>query len=780
MANNQVYISPAVITREKDQSYLQRGLGEIGAAFIGLTQRGPAFEPTIVRNFTEFRTIFGSHDENYDVSYAVESYLKHAGVATVIRVLGMGGYKSVGCLPLIVVTGTYPSPTTFNAALLRATASGSTVGSASILSSTTTTGSMADFRITVTNSVGGTVYDSLSLVPGDSNNIENIFGTDPRGEKLLYVAEYYKWKVTGLNTASDWFLFGTGNVDYWSGSAHALNDYSYDYNNAETPWIKSQRYGIPPDTQSYNLFKFHTLEHGTAANTSIKVCIQDMQAAPISGPDNYGSFNVVVRDFSDTDRVPVIKETFSNLNVNPDSTNFIGRRIGNRYKTCDSTGKITVHGDYDNKSNYIRLEINDNIGIYPADMLPWGFSAYAKERAATASGTTPDMPINYSQEWNYEYNSKVYYGVDFTKDGVESKFRPYPETIVGTDLDDFYLDLCTGSDGIYSGTINTSTSTVPLTARRFALGFYMGFDGDIPTAKIGYADGEKYDCTRVNRSGAVAFKKAIDTIRNPDEYDFNLLAIPGIKDTPVTNYALDMIEDRADAFYLIDTCDSSSNIADVIENTAGYDTSYGATYYPYVRIYDNDNSKYIWKSPIVEMVGAIAFNDKVGFPWYAPAGLNRGVLTNVKEVTTRLTKAEIDELYLNRVNPLKSFPNEGIVVWGQKTMQVLPSALDRVNVRRLLIYARKLIASATRYLVFEPNTTSTWTKFANMVNPILDHIKVNNGLYAFKVVMDQSTNTADLIDQSIMYGKIALQPTRTAEIILLDFEINRTGAAFNE
>jgi phage tail sheath protein FI len=178
------------------------------------------------------------------------------------------------------------------------------------------------------------------------------------------------------------------------------------------------------------------------------------------------------------------------------------------------------------------------------------------------------------------------------------------------------------------------------------------------------------------------------------------------------------------------------------------------------------------------MPGVLAFNDQVAAPWYAPAGLTRGGLTSVSDTYTILSQDKRNTLYEARVNPIANFPNEGICVWGQKTLQARPSALDRVNVRRLLITVKKFIASSTKYLVFEQNTTQTRNRFLAIANPYMEQVKAQQGLYAFRVVMDQTNNTPDLIDQNILYGQLFLQPTRTAEFIILDFNIQPTGANF--
>jgi phage tail sheath protein FI len=230
----------------------------------------------------------------------------------------------------------------------------------------------------------------------------------------------------------------------------------------------------------------------------------------------------------------------------------------------------------------------------------------------------------------------------------------------------------------------------------------------------------------------------------------------------------------------MDAASYGDNITTVTDTIKAFDSNYTACYYPWVKILDTDINKPVWVPPSVVVPGAIAYNDKVAFEWFAPAGLNRGTLTEVIEVKSRLTHDERDDLYEGRVNPIATFPGQGVCIWGQKTLQAKPSALDRVNVRRLLIAVKKFIASATKYLVFENNTTATRNRFLNIVNPYLESIQQRQGLYAFKVIMDESNNTPDVIDRNQMIGELFLQPAKAAEFIILDFNILPTGAAFPE
>ena len=227
----------------------------------------------------------------------------------------------------------------------------------------------------------------------------------------------------------------------------------------------------------------------------------------------------------------------------------------------------------------------------------------------------------------------------------------------------------------------------------------------------------------------------------------------------------------------LDEVGASVNTA--VSNVDGLDTNYAAVYYPWVKVLDSASNQLIFVPPSVIVPGAIAASDRIAAEWFAPAGLNRGVLGNVVEAKIRLNQAERDILYDNKINPIATFPQTGVCIWGQKTLQERPTALDRINVRRLLIALKKFIASSSRYLVFEQNTLQTRTRFLNIVNPYLESVQQRQGLYAFRVQMDESNNTPTVIDRNQLVGAIFLQPTKTAEYIVLDFNVLPTGATFD-
>ena len=290
-----------------------------------------------------------------------------------------------------------------------------------------------------------------------------------------------------------------------------------------------------------------------------------------------------------------------------------------------------------------------------------------------------------------------------------------------------------------------------------------------------------FDLSGTDKAGYKGYKKAIDTLSNQDEYDINMIALPGVihKLHPlITNATIDMVEARGDAFYVMDTSIATRTVNGAVSDVQGLDTNYAATYYPWVKVLDTAANKPVLVPPSVIVPGAIAASDRIAAEWFAPAGLNRGVLGNVIEAKIRLNQAERDTLYEEKINPIATFPQTGVCIWGQKTLQLRSTALDRINVRRLLISLKKFIASSSRYLVFEQNTNATRNRFLNIVNPYLEGVQQKQGLYSFRVQMDENNNTADVVDRNQLVGAIYLQPTKTAEFIVLDFNVLPTGATF--
>ena len=273
------------------------------------------------------------------------------------------------------------------------------------------------------------------------------------------------------------------------------------------------------------------------------------------------------------------------------------------------------------------------------------------------------------------------------------------------------------------------------------------------------------------------FDTALTLITNADEYDFNLLLVPGMF---IGNNALPITtcQSRGDAFAIMDSVAYGSTKTAAITAAASSTSNYGSIYWPWVQTFSSTLGKAVWVPASVVMAGVYAFNDQVGAEWFAPAGLNRGGIGSVIRAERKLTSTDRDALYAANVNPLATFPGEGVVAFGQKTLQKNSTSLDRVNVRRLLINLKRFVSSVSRQLVFEQNTAVTRNRFLATVNPYMEQVVQKQGLYAYKVIMDDSNNTADVIDRNQLVGQIYIQPTKTAEFIILDFTLQPTGATF--
>jgi phage tail sheath protein FI len=277
------------------------------------------------------------------------------------------------------------------------------------------------------------------------------------------------------------------------------------------------------------------------------------------------------------------------------------------------------------------------------------------------------------------------------------------------------------------------------------------------------------------------YNNAIALLSNQDDYQFNVISAPGLtnqdQSAQITSLMNNSIE-RGDSIAVIDLVRYNQQINTVTTQAGGIDNSYTATYWPWLQTVDPNSGQLVYIPASTFIPGVYAFTDASSDPWFAPAGITRGGMGQVVRAERKLTSTNRDTLYEANVNPIATFPQQGVVVFGQKTLQKAASALDRVNVRRLLITLKSFISQIADNLVFEQNTIATRQNFLTQVNPYLESVQQRQGLYAFKVVMDESNNTPDVIDRNELIGQIFLQPTRTAEFILLDFNVLPTGATF--
>ena len=315
-------------------------------------------------------------------------------------------------------------------------------------------------------------------------------------------------------------------------------------------------------------------------------------------------------------------------------------------------------------------------------------------------------------------------------------------------------------------------------------GSFVGATGNLFGAGADYYNNIDVASTNTQGLPSSSYDNMINLMANADDYKYNVLLTPGlfantaaIGASQVTT-AISNTQNRGDAIYVPDLVPFSSSVNDATTAANAKNTSYAASYWPWVQTVDPDAAQLVWVPASVMVGGVYAYNDSVSEPWFAPAGINRGGLSSVVRAEKKLTQSQRDTLYTNKVNPIATFPGTGVVVYGQKTLQTQASALDRVNVRRLLIALKSYISQVAQNLVFEQNTIATRTSFLNQINPYLESVQQRQGLYAFKVVMDDSNNTPDVIDRNQLVGQIYLQPTKTAEFIYLDFNILPTGATF--
>ena len=815
-------VSPGVFTREKDLSFLPAGVAQIGAAIIGPTLKGPSFVPTVVRNREEFIQLFGGFSTDYYTPYAVEEYLRGAngGSVTVVRVGYIGGYTA-DCVNLVVSQSGAGAPPKMVAATFapsKLNNSGLGTISGSITGVPSASGATLNLHgVNVTASFAG------STIEGQSTTLfSEIVGNESEAPKIAatassaYLYKHFRSSVSEAVTAGTIagnsvisFETHTGGLDF-EGGVESVNSNTYEVSITGNKDSAPARTPMILDQNNSDLFRIYARVDGEGGN-DLYVIIKNIKVPTNnnSSPE-YAQFDLEVRMMNRGDLSTGDLEQFSALNLDPASPNYLPKVIGDQFEKVTNAGEVVTHGDFVNQSKFIRIgDYNESTFLGNKVLQPMGYGLLRspiKSTAAVPSASVSTAQVNkqggYDESipygWkvdsnnydksalytNAEYMSSIPHGSGDIGGSAFSllNMKGFGNTDQGAEKKtEFGTSFKSGSEDI---TVNTAFQQL-----KFAVPMQFGFGGFNPgvskntAGEITATNVMGFDCSASTKSGSIAYKRAINAVSNPDEIDINMLVIPGIMHSlhpSVTNHAIDKVESRADCFYVMDSAKWGDNVQQAVSGVQTLDTNYAATYYPWVKMDDPDTNQGVWVPPSVVIPGVMAFTDRVAHEWFAPAGLNRGGLTSVRVPKKKLTHLERDTLYEGRVNPIATFPGQGVVVFGQKTLQAKPSALDRINVRRLLIRLKKFIASSSRFLVFEQNDSSTRARFLNIVNPFLESVQANSGLSAFKVVMDDSNNTPDVIDRNQMVGQIFIQPTRTAEFIVLDFSVLPTGAAFPE
>lgn len=686
-----------------------------------------------------------------------------------------------------------------------------------------------DFNITGTTTLSGTTsYNyTVNLDKTSSNYIKNVLGTTPQDkDSYLYVEECYPYVLdNGYNRR---FIKGiNANIEV----VNTWNHYLTQFQAPITPYFVSElRGGLPQ-----RLFRLVSISDGNSANSEIKISISNVDLAD-------KTFNLYVRKFSDVDRNPAIIERFLNCSMDPQSDDFIGRKIG------------TADNMYDLRSSYVMVELDE---YAPTDAVPSGFEGMPY-RVSTNTG----VPYVTFKTKYYNAGETIYtppYSAPITSSGdkVKKVYLGFSDTVgIDTDLiqfkgvndptltynnttewggrtKGFHLDVNAASvvnvsgDTVFEVGAGQFTDPVALATdstqtyydirtRKFTTCFYGGFDGwDV------YRDyrtnGDSYKIGRTNfvegttegifsefdiegkddsygSSDYYAYLIALQTFENPEETNINILGTPGVdvlNNTDLIRDAVDMVEEqRQDCVYLptlpdIDlvgnnypaNTDDWYYPRDIVEELEGteIDTNYGAVYYPWYQLFDSENNTNIFIPPTTDVVRNLALTDNIAHPWYASAGYKRG-LVNSKRTRIKLTQDMRDDLYNGRINPLATFSDIGVAIWGNKNLQVANSALNRLNIRRLLLQCKKLIGNVGNRLLFDPNDDTIRNDFLAAVNPILDNIRKERGLIDFRVKL---LPLADESDRNTLRGKIFLKPTSALEFIELEFTVTPTNVSFD-
>ena len=637
------------------------------------------------------------------------------------------------------------------------------------------------------------------------------------------------------------------------------------------------------------LFKFECLHSGDELQKEIGIAISEIKLAPNPQSYAYGSFTVTVLDLYNGQQL----ETFSNCNLDPNSANFVARKIGDQKLVWDDVNKkFNVNFDNPNVSDYIRVEMFDeNASNYKASAIPFGFLGPGRPKSfLLTSGSTSALNTSFQSftghfvEGSGSVPATVYVDDDngasgtFFSSSIEDiamKFEfpklqlrlsgtdgfvanPYkalfgirPKTGTSTNNHDYdYCDYVRALPSNYDGNTLTPTGdfehsfafTLDDIVIRDGLNhvYHMSGsrkDGTSYTAVSGTAalldkkvkqflmpmfggrhglDIKEYEPFRNDKIAGLgttdatnylrySLGKALDSVADPEYIPANLLVMPGIIDNSTTNKLIGVAEDRQDVLAIIDidgdyvsvyesTSDASTRRGSVdtaistLKNR-NIDSTFACAFYPAVQVLDKlNNNQRVWLPSSIAGLGGIAQSEAASAAWFAPAGFNRGGLGNlggsagptVVQARQRLDSDDRDKMYSEaNINPIATFPNEGVVIFGQKTLQTgVESALGRINVRRLLIYLKSRISDVARTILFDNNVSSTWARFKARAEPILSDVQSRFGLTEYRLVLDETTTTPDLIDKNILYAQVYLKPARAIEFIAIDFIVTRTGAQF--
>jgi phage tail sheath protein FI len=719
-------ISPGVFLQENDLSQITQGPIEAGAALVGPTVTGPVNIPTYVTSYSQYKAVFGasfvSGGNNYEylTSMAALNYFEQGGDSLLVTRVASGSYTAATASVPSGVVGVpgVASTGSISISSFNATHTGSWVGLAVVDKSTHNYYYFAAAGVGSNFNYYTPELDYGYWTPNNGNN----WTVDQWTGSLIS-----NWNSTP-ELSSILTFSSEGSTLHFTGSTSNLFIYYGLYIGQATgsTGLSSSLSATTPAVTS-TVFDLETLSVGSTMNnlggTVTNGLLPSGSTSNIrweitSADTGSGLFSLIIRRGDDYENSKTILETWNNLSLDPNQNNYIAYIIGDQAQTVQTD-------EFGN--SYLQLS-----GTYPNN------SKYVRVKAV------------YKPTPNY-----------FNTDGT-----------VNTQYTASFPQVGSGS---YNGTFSSAQGAIWGSFGKAGLNMFES----IPTQNSVVAT----PSTNIQGVHPENYSTAISLLSNQDAYDFNAISVPGLNmqnAATTVNDLVQMVETRGDAIAVVDTVAYGQSMTQAKNQAASYDNSYAATYWPWIQLRSRETGKLNFVPASTLIPAVYEYNDRVAAEWFAPAGLNRGGLSTVIQPERRLSVNDRNYLYAGKVNPIASFPGVGTVIYGQKTLQAKPSALDRVNVRRLLIALKSYIKQVAENLVFEPNTQVTRNRFLNQVNPYLEFVQQKQGLYAFQVVMDETNNTPDVIDRNQLVGSIYLQPTKTAEFIQLDFNILPTGASFGQ
>jgi hypothetical protein len=715
-------VSPGVAISEIDNTFLTGQPVQAGAAIIGPTVKGPIENPTLVTSYSDYVNMFGDTfisgggSYSYLTSIAAYNYFNYGGTSLLVARVASGSYTpAVSDISNNVssLNGAYASTSFQLSSSYTASYSGLAIGGTIKFSIPSIAGTYdeywiqgSDWGFNTYNAQSNVGYSNMPAAPTidqfgasiasflSTSSINGVFNEIGAVFSGSYNASTDVLTITSRVSSSAYnsiiIRYGAVPAGYIFGGA------------ADNQFVSSSTLSGGINGIASTAFTLETLSEGIIMNNSgsetagalISGSIDNVRWEITNTNTGSGTFNVVVRQGNDNTLNKVVLESFNGVNLDPNSSRYVSKIIGDQLLTYNSTNnQMELTGNYPNQSRYVRVK-----------SITSPTPNYFDGNGIAVSAYTSSLPYNAS--------------------------------------------------GSFSGAVGTVNSLINL-----------------------------YDNISINTQGLIGsdYNNMISLLGNADAYQFNVLFAPGLLNDTHTSQITNIItntQDRGDNLFVMDLTTFNSTVTNATTQAQTRDTSYAAAYWPWVRIVDPATGKQVWVPASTVIPGVYAFNDKVSAPWFAPAGINRGGLNTVLQAQYKLSQANKDALYSNNVNPLATLPKNGVVVFGQKTLQKSASALDRVNVRRLLIELKSYIRQIADTVVFEQNTIATRNSFLAKIGPYLDIIQQKQGLYAYKVVMDDSNNGPAVIDQNQLIGQIYIKPTRTAEFISLDFILLPTGADF--